>query len=160
LQDLTQWVHALGRVTGIELLEQIDLVQSIELIFGVILVVMMLYRRQGLVPAHRAVTHLSHAEQTAVPSRGGIAGEFTVTRRTSDPTRPLLEVRGLRKSYGGIKAVQGVDLTVMPGSIVAIIGPNGSGKTTFFNLITGMVRPDGGTVRLAGEDITALAPHL
>jgi branched-chain amino acid transport system permease protein len=160
LQDLSQWIHALGRVTGIAFLEQIELVQSIELIFGVILVVMMLYRREGLIPAQRAVTHLSHAEQTAVPSRGGIAGEFALASRALDPAKPLLEVRGLRKAYGGIKAVQTVDLTVRPGSIVAVIGPNGSGKTTLFNLITGMVRPDGGTVRLAGEDITALAPHL
>jgi len=160
LQDLTQWIHALGRVTGVGFLEQVDLVQSIELIFGVVLVVMMLYRREGLIPAQRAVTHLTHAEQTAVPSRGGIAGEFALTRRAIDKAKPLLEVKGLRKSYGGIKAVQGIDLTVMPGSIVAVIGPNGSGKTTLFNLITGLVKPDGGRVLLGGEEITALAPHL
>jgi branched-chain amino acid transport system permease protein len=160
LQDLSQWLHALGRVTGIAFLEQIELVQSIELIFGIILVVMMLYRREGLIPAQRTVTALSYAEQTAVPSRGGISAEFAVARRSGDPATPLLEVRGLRKAYGGIKALQNVDLTVRPGSIVAVIGPNGSGKTTLFNLITGMVKPDAGTVRLAGKDITGLAPHL
>jgi branched-chain amino acid transport system permease protein len=160
LQDLSQWLHALGRVTGIGFLEQIELVQSIELIFGIILVVMMLYRREGLIPAQRTVTALSYAEQTAVPSRGGICAEFAVARRSGDPTTPLLEVRGLRKAYGGIKALQNVDLTVRAGSIVAVIGPNGSGKTTLFNLITGMVKPDAGTVRLAGADITGLAPHL
>jgi len=160
LQDLSQWLHALGRVTGIAFLEQIELVQSIELIFGIILVVMMLYRREGLIPAQRTVTALSQAEQTAVPSRGGISAEFAVARRSGDPATPLLEVRGLRKAYGGIKALQTVDLTVRPGSIVAVIGPNGSGKTTLFNLITGMVKPDAGTVRLAGADITGLAPHL
>ena len=161
LQDLSQWIHALGRVTGIAFLEKIELVQSIELIFGIVLVVMMLYRREGLVPAQRTVTVLSHAEQTAVPARGGISGEFALAaRRSFDPARPLLEVKGLRKAYGGIKALQDLDMVVMPGSIVAVIGPNGSGKTTLFNLITGMVRPDAGTVRLAGEDITALAPHL
>ena len=161
LQDLSQWIHALGRVTGIAFLEKIELVQSIELIFGIVLVVMMLYRREGLVPAQRAVTVLSHAEQTAVPARGGISGEFALAaRRSFDPARPLLEVKGLRKAYGGIKALQDLDMVVMPGSIVAVIGPNGSGKTTLFNLVTGMVRPDAGTVRLAGEDITVLAPHL
>src|ERR1700736_6501152 len=96
LQDLSQWVHALGRVTGVEVLEQIELVQSIELIFGIVLVWMMLYRREVLIPAQRAVHVLSHAEQTAVPSRGGIAGEFAVARRSVDPATPLLEVRGLR----------------------------------------------------------------
>jgi branched-chain amino acid transport system permease protein len=160
LQDLSQWLHALGRVTGIGFLEQIELVQSIELIFGVILVVMMLYRREGLIPAQRAVHVLSQAEQTAVPSRGGISAEFAVAHRSGDPATPLLEVRGLRKAYGGIKALQNVDLTIRRGSIVAVIGPNGSGKTTLFNLITGMVKPDAGTVRLAGADITGLAPHL
>jgi branched-chain amino acid transport system permease protein len=160
LQDLSQWIHALGRMTGIEFLEQIELVQSIELIFGIILVLMMLYRREGMIPAQRAVSALTQSEQTVVPSRGGISTELDMARRTIDPSRPLLEVRGLSKSYGGIKAVQALDLAVMPGSIVAVIGPNGSGKTTLFNLITGLVSADAGTVRLAGETLTGLGPHV
>ena len=161
LQDMTQWIHALGRFTGIEFLEKIDLVQSIELIFGIILVVMMLYRRQGLIPERRAVTALTLAQQTAVPSRGGLKGELKpLHRKTVDPNKPLLEIRGLAKAFGGIQAVKGLDVTVMPGSIVAIIGPNGSGKTTFFNLVTGLTHPDGGKVMLAGEDITGLGPHV
>jgi branched-chain amino acid transport system permease protein len=159
LQDLTQWVHAFGAVVGVEFLQQVDLVQSIELIFGIILVLMMLYRRQGLIPAHRAVTALSQAEQTAVPSRGGFTGALAQRSRV-DLTQPLLEIRGLSKSFGGIRAVAGLDLTVMPGRIVAVIGPNGSGKTTFFNLVTGIIKPDTGRVRFAGEDVTGLAPHV
>jgi ABC-type branched-subunit amino acid transport system ATPase component/ABC-type branched-subunit amino acid transport system permease subunit len=159
LQDLTQWVHAFGAFTGIEFFERVDLVQSIELIFGVILVLMMLYRREGLIPAHRAVTALSQAEQTAVPSRGGFAGALA-QRSPVDHSQPLLEIRDLSKSFGGIRAVAGLDLTVMPGRIVAVIGPNGSGKTTFFNIVTGMIKPDAGSVRFAGEEVTGLAPHV
>ena len=86
LQDLTQWIHALGRLTGIEFFKQLDLVQSIELIFGIILVVMMLFRRQGLIPERAAVTALTHAQQTAVPSRGGVEGALApLHRRTIDP---------------------------------------------------------------------------
>jgi branched-chain amino acid transport system permease protein len=161
LQDLTEWVHAFGRLTGIGFFERIDLVQSIELIFGIILVVMMLYRRQGIIPERRAVAALTHAQQTAMPSRGGMAGEFhPLHRQTVDPKRSLLEIKGLAKGFGGIQAVKGLDLTVMPGSIVAVIGPNGSGKTTFFNLVTGLTRPDAGSVTLGGEDITGQGPHL
>ena len=160
LQDLTQWVHAFGAFTGVEFFERVDLVQSIELIFGIILVLMMLYRREGLIPAQRAVTALSHAEQTALPSRGGFAGAFAANRKSIDASQPLLEIRGLSKSFGGIGAVAGLDLTVMPGRIVAVIGPNGSGKTTFFNLVTGLTRPDVGRVMFAGEDVTGLSPHV
>jgi branched-chain amino acid transport system permease protein len=160
LQDLTQWVHAFGAFAGIEYLQEVDLVQSIELIFGVILVLMMLYRREGLIPAHRAVTALSQAEQTAVPSRGGFADALAPAGKPVDPSQALLEIRGLSKSFGGIRAVAGLDLTVKPGSIVAVIGPNGSGKTTFFNLVTGLVRPDAGRVLFAGEDVTGLSPHV
>jgi len=71
----------------------------------------------------------------------------------------VLSVAGLRRRFGGIHAVDGVDLAVEPAEIVGIIGPNGSGKTTLFNLLTGVLRPDAGTVRLFDRDITGRAPH-
>ncbi len=70
----------------------------------------------------------------------------------------LLEVRDLHKAFGGLRAVDGVDLTVEPGEKRAVIGPNGAGKTTLFNLVTGHHRPDRGRVRFAGEDITGRSP--
>jgi branched-chain amino acid transport system ATP-binding protein len=72
---------------------------------------------------------------------------------------PLLETRGLTKTFGGLKAVQQVDLTVGANRIVSVIGPNGAGKTTFFNCLSGVYRPDGGTITLAGHDVTGRPPH-
>ena len=72
---------------------------------------------------------------------------------------PLIAVRGLCKSYGGIIATDNLDLAVEIGEIHAIIGPNGAGKTTLINQISGSLRPDAGVIRLEGRDITALPPH-
>jgi ABC-type branched-subunit amino acid transport system ATPase component len=72
---------------------------------------------------------------------------------------PLIEVIGLRKDFGGLQAVQGVDLTVTDGEIVGLIGPNGSGKTTLFNLVTGLLPASGGRVVFGGRDVLGLAPH-
>jgi len=66
----------------------------------------------------------------------------------------LLEVAGLTRRFGGLTAVNAVDLAVGEGELVSVIGPNGAGKTTLFNLVTGLDQPDGGTVRFEGEDIT------
>jgi branched-chain amino acid transport system ATP-binding protein len=71
----------------------------------------------------------------------------------------MLEVSDISKSFGGFRAVSGVSLTVDTKQIAAVIGPNGAGKSTLFNLITGHLRPDGGTVRLDGRDITSAPPH-
>jgi branched-chain amino acid transport system ATP-binding protein len=73
-------------------------------------------------------------------------------------TAPLLEVTGLRKSYGAIRAVDDVSFAVMPGEIFGVIGPNGSGKTTMFNSVLGQIKPSAGTIALAGKDITRLSP--
>jgi len=74
--------------------------------------------------------------------------------------RPVpLEVEGLRKTFGGIVAVDDVSFGVEKGTLTGLIGPNGAGKSTTFNLITGMHDPDDGTVRFNGEDVTGLAPH-
>ena len=81
--------------------------------------------------------------------------EPLITHHSSPITAaPRLEVRGLAKHFGGVRAVDGMDLVVMPGEIVSVIGPNGAGKTTLFNLITGLERPDSGSVQLDGRDIT------
>ena len=68
----------------------------------------------------------------------------------------ILEVRGLTRHFGGIKALEGVDFHLRRGELTGIIGPNGSGKTTLFNVITGNYRPDRGVVSLEGEEITGL----
>ncbi|MFH0824298.1 MAG: ABC transporter ATP-binding protein [Pseudomonadota bacterium] len=73
--------------------------------------------------------------------------------------KPLLKVENIGKRFGGILALSDVDLEVFPGEIVGIIGPNGSGKTTFVNSITGFVKTDTGKVSFKGEDITNLEPH-
>jgi len=72
---------------------------------------------------------------------------------------PLLEVRKLSKSFGGLKAVDGVDFTINEGQISSIIGPNGAGKTTVFNMLTGFYTPDSGSIRLSGQELSGLKPY-
>ena len=72
---------------------------------------------------------------------------------------PLLEISGICKNFGGVIALDGVDLSVETGSLTCIIGPNGCGKTTLFNVVSGAFRPTAGRVRYGGEDITGLPPY-
>lgn len=65
---------------------------------------------------------------------------------------------GIRKSFGKLEAVRDVSIDVKRGSVLGLIGPNGSGKTTFFNCVSGLVRPEGGTVKLKGQDVTGKQP--
>jgi neutral amino acid transport system ATP-binding protein len=72
---------------------------------------------------------------------------------------PILELERVSKSYGGLRAVDGVSLKVQPGSITALIGPNGAGKSTLFNAVTGFDRPEQGEVVFEGRSIFGLPPH-
>jgi len=76
-----------------------------------------------------------------------------------NPPEPVLSVRGLSKAFGALQAVQDVDLELPAGARHALIGPNGAGKTTLVNLLTGMIKADAGTIRLAGQTIDALKPE-
>ncbi|MDA8435577.1 MAG: branched-chain amino acid ABC transporter ATP-binding protein/permease [Actinomycetales bacterium] len=136
------------------------------LIMGLVLVLTVMFLPAGLLPtltglmtrrrASRSTVkyidqaaiarHDSHLDITSLISRG--AGQ-------RDTGTAVLEVRDVVKRFGGVRAVDGVSLTVERGSITGLIGPNGSGKTTLFNCLTGTVRPDKGTVLLDGEDVTS-----
>ena len=72
---------------------------------------------------------------------------------------PALQLRELRKSFGGLPAMNGVSLEVLSGERRLIIGPNGAGKTTLFNLITGDLRRDSGAIHLFGDEVSRLSPH-
>ncbi|MDR3538596.1 MAG: branched-chain amino acid ABC transporter ATP-binding protein/permease, partial [Acetobacteraceae bacterium] len=160
LQDMTGWLHAAGRLVGNHWLQQIDLVPSIELIFGLILVGMMLFRREGLIPATRPQAALTFDQQHAVVQRGGfkdlelegLGGE----RRTGDVA---LAIKAVTVKFGGLTALNGVDLEVPVGSVVAVIGPNGSGKSTLFNVITGLVPAGSGSIQFHGDELLGLPPH-
>ena len=84
---------------------------------------------------------------------------MSATAATTGTATRSLETIGLTKRFGGVTAVDGATVTFHHGKVNALIGPNGSGKTTFFNCVTGMIKPDSGTASYRGEDITGKAPH-
>jgi branched-chain amino acid transport system permease protein len=114
----------------------------------------------GLVARRRAAR-----QKVEYTDQAGIAttrAPIVVSPRTAPAQErraaPLLEIRGAARSFGGLRAVDGVDLTVEAGSITALIGPNGSGKTTLFNLVTGAMQLGAGEIWFDGERIDRLPP--
>jgi branched-chain amino acid transport system ATP-binding protein len=93
----------------------------------------------------------------------GEAAEETEAAKNSDPVSEsvteAISCRNLRKSFGGVAAIDGVELAVAPGEIVGLMGPNGAGKTTILDALSGVLVADTGRVLLRGRDVTALAPH-
>jgi branched-chain amino acid transport system permease protein len=160
LEDLSGWLHAIGRVVGSNWMQQIDLVPSIELIFGIILVLMMLYRRDGLIPATRKTAALTFDQQHAEVRRGGFA-DLALDGLGGDRNTGAvaLAIKGVTVKFGGLVALKSVDIEVPAGGVVAVIGPNGSGKSTLFNVMTGLVEADSGSIQFHGEEIMHLPPH-
>ena len=131
--------------------------------FGILFVGFIMFSPTGLVGV---------AQRLLTPFRKPIEEEAAMAGRTlsDEPlpaflkpadhaAEPFLEARGIAKSFGGIKAVQGVDILVRDRSLHALIGPNGAGKTTAFNLISGMFVPDEGEILLRGRSIAGLSPE-
>jgi len=160
LEDLTGWLNVLGRAVHSDWLAHIDLVPSIELIFGFILVFMMLFRRQGLIPATRPQAALTFEQQHAEIRRGGFSDLKLQGLGGDVRTGALaLEIKGVTVKFGGLTALNNVDVVVPNGGVVAVIGPNGSGKSTLFNVVTGLLDVGEGSVRFHGEEIMRLPPH-
>ena len=157
LPELSGVLRAIGEMVGWAWLARIELVEAIQLIFGIILVVMMLFRREGLIPAVKKQAALHITQQAAQVTRGGFTGIEKIGRWTPG-TGNALEVKGVTVKFGGLVALNGVDLVVPAGGVVAVIGPNGSGKSTLFNVITGLVEADGGSIKFEGVELLGLRP--
>src|SRR3979409_1987526 len=78
---------------------------------------------------------------------------------SSQPGQPILRVRGVTKSFPGVRALKGVDLTVWPGEVHALVGENGAGKSTLMKILAGAQRPDGGEIFLNGRRVEFATPH-
>jgi branched-chain amino acid transport system permease protein len=138
-------------------------------IYGLGLAVLVRIRPQGLLPEGfsflRALRppKAGDVAPSEVKPPGTVVVEGVLRKRAAAPSAqssPILEVRGLSKRFGGIAACRELDFALQRGKIVALVGPNGAGKTTVFNLLTGALRADTGSVRLHGEDILGLAPDV
>jgi branched-chain amino acid transport system permease protein len=131
--------------------------QYAPLVYGGFLLVTGVLLSQGVAGLIRPVLYriLPSARISTVRSDIDLAGPAATGALPGDE----LEVTGLTKQFGGVRALQGVSLQARPGRITAIIGPNGSGKTTLLNVISGFYRPDAGTVRLGRDELQRLSPH-
>jgi len=128
-------------------------------IYGALLIVILRVRPEGILPerGERSVTAGERAGTAALAaSASPLAGP---EEADSSEDGPVLEGRGLSKSFGGITAVSGFDIVLHRGKVTGLIGPNGAGKTTAFNLLTGFLRADGGEIRYKGRPIGGLKPH-
>jgi ABC-type branched-subunit amino acid transport system ATPase component len=129
----------------------------------------MLYKPEGLAGrrVRPAAVVVDEREETAAlveappgPRAEDIPAWLRERRSAGGSSRPLLEARRVTKAFGGLVAVNEVDLVIPERAIVGLIGPNGAGKTTFFNVVTGLIVPDAGEIRFDGRDIVGLRPNV
>jgi len=134
--------------------------------FGVALTAVVLFVPGGLYDLwRRAVTRLRRRSATPAAPSGSTVDTTDETPVLSRPDRPapgttLLSVEGLVRHFGGVTALDGVSFDVRAGEIFGLIGPNGAGKTTCFNIVSGVLAPSGGSVRLRGTRIDGRKPHV
>jgi branched-chain amino acid transport system permease protein len=170
LSQTTFFVRWVGRALGVPLLGSADLTLWRWFFFGLGLVLVMLLRPQGLAgrslrpiaTAEDAVDEAVVAEPAAAPRVDAIPGwlrERGAPGPATTPAAPILDVGGLTKRFGGVVALNAIDLVVPRGAIIGLIGPNGAGKTTFFNAVTGLVRADGGRITFEGASVVGLRPN-
>ncbi len=131
--------------------------------FGILFVGFVMFSPEGLVGvAGRAIAPFrpKRTEAAAMAGRKLSAAPLPdFLKPEAREAGPILVARGISKSFGATRAVQGVDIAVRDRSLHALIGPNGAGKTTAFNLLSGMYAPDEGRVELAGRDVTGFRPE-
>jgi ABC-type branched-subunit amino acid transport system ATPase component/ABC-type branched-subunit amino acid transport system permease subunit len=128
-------------------------------IYGAVLLLSLVLAPDGIVGTIMKIPAVARLRRPprlpeVVPAWGG------VSHRLSQQEQPILVTQGVTKDFGGLRAVNQVDMRIMPGKIHALIGPNGAGKSTMVNLITGIYAPTAGTIVYRGAEVNALPPHV
>ncbi len=169
LAQMTFLVRWIGRTVGIAALTTVDLTLWRWFFFGLGLALVMIFKPEGLAvrrtrPPAIDVDEQAEAVALAAAPPPARAEDIPVwLRERSGPPaegrRSILEARKVTKRFGGLTAVNEVDLVIPEGGIIGLIGPNGAGKTTFFNVATGLFPPDSGEILLRGESIVGLRPN-
>ena len=146
-----------GSIAFILLTDQLSaLLEQWWLVFAPIIIVFVLISPEGL---YGLVQRAFGGERwtlvrRSIPARPATIVPFKSSAPALDPTVPILSVRGLNKAFGSIVTARDIALEVKPYQLHSFIGPNGAGKTTFFNMLTGLLPPDAGSIHFAGRDIT------
>jgi len=161
----TLWGPLIGAAILIPLSETLqaqlgDVIPGIQgVVYGLAIILVVLLAREGIFwrVRDRLVRPPAASPSPAIPIASTSIGEKAAP--TARDGAPILTVRGVSKSFGGLRAVADVSFTVADGEILGIIGPNGAGKTTLFNLLNGFLQPNGGTVAFAGLPLAGLKPN-
>lgn len=140
---IPEWLRFLKSIPGLYLA-----------IYGAAVILIVLFMPDGIWGYLRG--QLDRFKRVVLPSR---TAATLALSGGGEGTDTVMEVRGLSKHFGGLKAVDEVDLTIKRGGVHALIGPNGSGKTTTLNVLSGLYRATAGTIKLNGQDVTDLPPH-
>jgi branched-chain amino acid transport system permease protein len=168
LAEMTRLVRWVGTTFGVAALTTVDLSLWRWFFFGLGLILVMLFKPEGLAGrrVRPAPVTVDEQEETAAlveappgPRAADIPAWLRERQSTGGGGRALLEARSVRKAFGGLVAVNDVDLVIPERAIIGLIGPNGAGKTTLFNVITGLLSPDSGEIRFDGRDIVGLRPN-
>jgi branched-chain amino acid transport system ATP-binding protein/branched-chain amino acid transport system permease protein len=126
-------------------------------IYGGIILVTIVFLPKGIVGS---LLLLRPVRRLLPKKEQGVLPDASVVRDLGSSTGMTLSARGLSKHFGGIRALNNVDLDIMPGTVHGLIGPNGSGKSTFVNVLTGIYRPTAGSVEIAGHQVAGASPHM
>ncbi len=122
-------------------------------VYGAAVILIMVFLPDGL----WGLTH--RLRRPAPVITGAVTPLPLLSQRGAETTDIAMKIESLAKHFGGLKALDGVDMAVRRGTVHALIGPNGSGKTTFINVVTGLYRPTAGRIAIAGQDVTGTAAH-
>ena len=163
----TSYGPLIGTIITLAIAEFIASLYDISLlVYGSILLAVLLLVPEGAIGIMRRIGAIAGlgAWRPAKPQDFAAPGRppatVTAGARSPTPGDPVLEIKGLSKSYSGVKALRDISISIAPGTVHALIGPNGAGKSTLINCVSGLYSSDSGSVKLCGRDVTAEPAHV